>query len=121
VKEYSTAKDEQFYIGYFADNKKKKLSNKDKLLREFHLHVDSHKIFVNVKLGGEVGLRKAIKDNIQMYYYPDQNGQLFVDMDWMIDKKIMGPSQTPKMVELKQQIIESNLSLLGGEVGSSNQ
>ncbi len=117
MKEYSTAKDEQFYIGYFSDSKKKKLTNRDKLLREYHLHIHSQKIFINVKLGGEPGLRKAIKDGIQMYYYPDLEGQLFVDMDWMIDKKIMGPIQTLKLIELKEQILESNLSLLGGKCG----
>lgn len=105
VQKYRTEEDERFYIGHFV-TPKKKLTPKQKALREWHLHIESDKLFINIRLGGESGLRKAVMDGVQMYYYPDQNGELFVNIDWMIDRNVLGPSQTGKLKDLKEKVLK---------------
>ncbi len=120
VKQYSTKEDEKFYIGHFV-TPKKKLTPKQKGLREWHFHPASNKLFVNIRLGGERGLRKAVMDGVQMYFYPDKEGELFVNIDWMIDRNVLGPSQSAKIKELKEKIFEMSKNLKGEEDGSPDQ
>lgn len=110
IKKYSTGTAEKFYIGHFV-TPKKKLTPKQKGLREWHFHPESNKLFVNIRLGGERGLRKAVMDGVQMYFYPDKEGELFVDIDWMIDRTVLGPSQSEKIKELREKIFEMSKSL----------
>jgi len=111
VSKFSTPKDEKFYIGHFL-SEKKKLTPKQKALREWHLHPDSKKLFINIRLAGERGLRKAVMDGVQMYFYPDKEGELFVNIDWMIERKIMGAKDSVKLQDLKIQVLEVNKPLL---------
>lgn len=120
IKKYSTGTAEKFYIGHFV-TPKKKLTTKQKGLREWHFHPESQKLFVNIRLGGERGLRKAVMDGVQMYFYPDKEGELFVDIDWMIDRVILGPSQSEKIKELRAKIFEMSKHLKGEENAQTDQ
>jgi len=119
VQKYRTAEDEKFYIGHFV-TPKKKLTPKQKGLREWHFHPESNKLFVNIRLGGEIGLRKAVMDGVQMYFYPDKEGELFVNIDWMIDRTVLGPSQSAKIKELREKIFEMSKNLKGEENGQTD-
>lgn len=120
IKKYSTKENEKFYIGHFV-TPKKKLTAKQKGLREWHFHPESNKLFVNIRLGGERGLRKAVMDGVQMYFYPDKEGELFVDIDWMIDRVVLGPSQNEKIKELKEKIFEMSKNLKGDTDAQADQ
>lgn len=112
MKQYSAKVEELFFIGHFA-GRTKKLSTKQRNLREWHLYKDSKQIFINIKIAGERGLRKAVSDGVQMYFYPDKEGELFVNIDWMIDQNILGPRDTNKLKDLKKDVLEVNKPLLG--------
>lgn len=105
MEQYKIGQDEQFYIGHF-NGSKTKLNAKAKALREWHFHPESEKLFINIRLGGQCGLRKAVKDGVQLYFYPNQDGEIFVNIDWMIDRGILGTKQTAKLIELKNKILQ---------------
>lgn len=98
--------DEQFYIGHFGNESGVKLSDKQRKLREWHLHPDSEQLFINIRLGGQAALRKAVLQNVELYFYPDENGEIFVNAQWFIDKRIMGDKETIKLQQLQNKIIE---------------
>lgn len=107
MKQYGTKKAERFYIGHFYQNSQKKIA-----LSEWHLYLESKKVFINIRIAKENGLRQAVKDGVQLYFYPDKNGEIFVNIDWMIERNVMGEKNSIYLQNMKLKVLESSTNLI---------
>jgi hypothetical protein len=107
MKQYGSKKAERFYIGHFYERSEKKIA-----LSEWHLYEESKKIFVNIRIAKEQGLRQAVKDGVQLYFYPDKEGEIFVNVDWLIERNVMGSKNSEYLQEVKLKILENDTKLI---------